>query len=203
MNRLTIRLKIWRAIARFSKIEWESKKHSNIQKRSGGNISFRIVTRRLELPIRTGQASAYPEFSDLMPSGVEVHVSDPVRLEEYFRSALNYPIKLSAFEIEFNDLEGTISAGNRKSTLPPDLNEHRFCRAMFKKLPHVAVDWSLIFQDMNGLDPIVTDSSNEELKKWARAVRDTMYAVNDRIKKDFNTEDGLFSWNKLSATRNF
>lgn len=105
-------------------------------------------------------------------------------------------IKLATSKVSFDDNEPKIIAGKAECILPPFKNEHYFCRSMFKHLPKEFIDWSIIYTEMCGNEP-------NDHSKNKRAVQDTMYAVNNRIKEILPTDDDLFTWKEKSVVRNY
>ncbi|MFA6295245.1 MAG: hypothetical protein WC666_02350 [Candidatus Paceibacterota bacterium] len=99
--------------------------------------------------------------------------------------------------VSFNDEQSIIQIGKKTCALPPFKNEHYFCQAMFSHLPNEPVDWSLIYKQMNGNHADIAD------EKHKRTIQDTMYALNNRIKKTVNTDDALFTWENRTVKRNF
>ena len=87
--------------------------------------------------------------------------------------------------------------GKISIALPPFKNEHYLCRVIFKRAIHQPIDWSLIYKEMTEDDEEITE------KKNARMVQDAVYRLNERIKKEVNTDDGFFSWRNKSVIRNF
>ena len=104
--------------------------------------------------------------------------------------------KLSEGIVAFEDDEAVIKIGDKKCSLPPYKNEHYFARAMFNRNVNEFVDWSIIYEEMTGGEP-----ANESADK--RTVQDTMYRVNNRIKKIIRTENDLFTWRERAIKRNF
>ncbi len=109
---------------------------------------------------------------------------------------VEYKLKLGSQKITFDDNKAEISAGNKHCSLPPFKNEHYFCRAMFEYPTNEPMDWSIVYEKMTSSEPT---SEKQNL----RAVQDTMYAINNRIKEVLNTEDDLFTWQNKSIKRNF
>lgn len=110
-------------------------------------------------------------------------------------------IGLANQTVVFNDDETNIEIGKQKCALPPFKNEHYFCRAMFQYKPQESVDWSAVFEDMAGSKE--EGLSEDKREKARKTTQDTMYALNARIKKVFNTDDNLFTWENRSIKRNF
>lgn len=104
-------------------------------------------------------------------------------------------VKLSASEIKYDDDKATLSVSGQKCSIPPYKNEHYLCRAMYEHAIGEPIDWSLIYEKMNGEEP-----KNKE--KW-RTVYDAMQALNERIKEGINTDDDLFTWQEKAVKRNF
>lgn len=108
----------------------------------------------------------------------------------------NKPTSLAGQPSMLKDTEAQIAIGPIACQLPPFQNEHDFCRVMFKYKVGESVDWSVIFEQMSGNAEVIGDDGNK------RTVQDTMYAINNRVKKDLNTEDNLFTWKNKSVKRN-
>ena len=142
-------------------------------------------------------------------TGIEIHVSDPEKIDEYLGSLINPPIRLSEHKIDFNDAEATVIVANRKSWIPQALNEHLLCRVMFDAPVRTAVDWSVIYEKMTGNDPhrkgskSKSRSAAKEIEAHTRMVRDAMHAANTRLQHDLNTKDELFLWENKSVIRQF
>lgn len=103
--------------------------------------------------------------------------------------------------VVFDDETHSIKTeSGKESVLPPFKNEHYFCRIMFDQPKNKPMDWQDIFEKMNGFDhkPQGRNAKNDE-----KSVKDTMYAVNNRIRKDFQANDALFSWKNRNIERNF
>jgi|GEM_PF-3217778 hypothetical protein len=115
----------------------------------------------------------------------------------YNNSDRNPKNELAEKTITFNDESARILIGEIPLQLPPFQNEHCLCRVIFKRKIHEPVDWSLVYKEMTGDIEEIAD------KKKMRAVQDAMYALNNRVKKEANTDDSLFSWEGKSMARNF
>lgn len=103
---------------------------------------------------------------------------------------------LESKTIDFDDNEPAVVIDGKKYPIPAFKNEHFFCRVMFSYPPNESVDWSTIFKQM-------TDTESNNQNKDKRTVQDTMYAINNRIKKVANTDEDLFEWNSKSVKRLF
>lgn len=114
----------------------------------------------------------------------------------------NIKTSLALQRIIFNDNRAMITAGDMKCQLPPYKNEHFLCRAMFQFPPKEFIDWSIIYEKMENIK--LTDEAKSDSKnKDKRAIQDAVYAINDRIKDVFNTNDKLFTWKEKSIARNY
>jgi len=106
-------------------------------------------------------------------------------------------VHLVSSGINFNKKEGTIEFNGTKCELPPFKNEFDFCDYMFTKETNVAIPWDELSTHISGKG---FDQLN---KKDAKSIQDTMYRINNRIKKTFFTQDDLFSWESKTVIRNF
>lgn len=109
-------------------------------------------------------------------------------------------INLKDTKIEYDDDKAHIKINSQIVNLPPQKNEHYFCRAMFQRPEKEFIDWSIIFEDM---DKILNSLNKKDAEKDKRMVQDTMYAVNKRIKNVVKTKDDLFTWKEKSIRRNY
>lgn len=98
-------------------------------------------------------------------------------------------------DVKFDDDNAYLIAGDRSVAMPPFKNEHLFCRAVFKRKKKEPVDWSIIYQEMTG------KAEPDDQEKNKKAVQDTMYAINNRIKEVLETKDDLFIWREKTVTR--
>jgi hypothetical protein len=119
--------------------------------------------------------------------------------------ALNDEIKLvhSPLQkngISFDDEKAKLLVKSEACQLPPYKNEHYLCRAMYQYRKGEPVDWSTIFEKMNEFSQKITGRNT---KNDRRSVQDTMYAINDRVREKYNTEEELFTWKSNTITRNF
>lgn len=110
-------------------------------------------------------------------------------------------VELVSKEIHFNDEEAKIVIGEEDCQLPPFKNEHFFCRAMYEFPAKEFIDWSIIYEKYEGIKS--KDKSPNDPTKDKRAIQDTMYALNKRIKRVINTSDNLFTWQEKSIKRNY
>jgi hypothetical protein len=110
------------------------------------------------------------------------------------------PLSLTGQQIIFKDAEAQIVIGPAICQLPPFKNEHYFCRVMFSQPVGKPIDWSDVYEKLSGIKGTPESLGNKTDK---RTVQDTMYAVNNRIKDTFHTDDSLFTWEQLTIKRNF
>jgi len=106
-------------------------------------------------------------------------------------------ISLADASVGFDNALASIFINKIKCSLPAFLNEHLFCRVMFAHRVGESVDWSVVHNEMTGKTDGVGGESD------MRALRDTMYHVNTRIKEMAHTGDDLFSWKNKAIKRNF
>ncbi len=102
--------------------------------------------------------------------------------------------------ISFDDEKATLLVNSEACQLPPYKNEHYLCRVMYQYRKGEPVDWSIIFEKMNEFSHKLTGRNTE---KDRRSVQDTMYAINDRVREKYNTEEELFTWKSNTIARNF
>lgn len=99
-------------------------------------------------------------------------------------------------ESAFDDTKTALTVNGVICALPPYKNEHYFCREMYKYLRGEAVDWSSVYEAMQG-------RAKDADEKKKRMVYDTMKAVNRRIQETLKTEDDLFVMREKSIIRMF
>jgi hypothetical protein len=143
------------------------------------------------------KSGGFYEMKKLTPEVEQQLISEKKNLEAKDASGEKEIIILSNQAISFNDEKAELKVGVSICAMPPFQNEHFFCRSMFKYNVDEPVDWSAVYQEMTGSPETIGDNKNK------RTVQDTMYAINNRIKADLNTEDNLFTWKNKSIKRNF
>lgn len=104
--------------------------------------------------------------------------------------------------ILYDDKAACLRIDSTPCQLPPYKNEHYLCRVMFKKKANQPVDWSVVYEKMSG-DYEKHYSKNYGKREHWRTVYDTMRRVNNRVKRELDTTDELFSWQELTIKRNF
>jgi len=105
---------------------------------------------------------------------------------------------LTGMQVSFDTRSSVLAIGDFTCQLPPTMNEDQLCRVLFSHDKGKVIDWSEIAMQTSGLT-----FEQLDLKKHKRPIQDTMYAVNQRVKKNLNTDDNLFSWEKNTIRRNF
>ena len=70
---------------------------------------------------------------------------------------------------------------------------------MFKYPASQPVDWTIVYQEITGLEP--SFDGKKAMEKNKRTVQDTMYRVNNRIKEDLDINDNLFVWDEKTVKR--
>ncbi len=131
-----------------------------------------------------------------------------IRLEEkYYKFVasmaevdINEPIHLAECEIRFSDSQHAIFIDDRKCEMSPDKNEYALCKIMFSnEYPlGIAVDWDILYEKITGNVVEVQPPESQ-----IHTVRQTVIRLNNRIKNETGTEEKLFTWAKLTVTRNY
>ena len=150
--------------------------------------------RKTYLSLRKRLRSAYDDFESAYRRLLKAAVD---------HAASTGPAKTSLVSkrIIFSNEKGLLSFDGRKCTFPPYKNEHCLCRVMFEHPVGQPVDSSVISLEVFGDDAPENDPRRREAK--LRAIKDTVYAVNRRVRIAFNTNDNLLSWKGRTVTRNF
>jgi len=107
-------------------------------------------------------------------------------------------VKLSSVKISFDRKSGILSIGDRTCTIPFDQNGYVLCRVMFSKKAKTPIDWDVIAMEITGNDFDTLDA-----RKDSRSVQDTVYQINEFVKRGVPTDDNLFTWSRKTVTRNF
>lgn len=117
------------------------------------------------------------------------------------KEAIN-DIRLDSQKVIFNNHKAIIEIGNIIIQIPPNKNEHYFCRAMFVYKANKPIDWSVIYEKITGYYKEFFGKPQRTRQNW-RIVYDAMDALNHRIRKAINTEDNLFTWQEKTVKRNY
>ncbi|MCB9809290.1 hypothetical protein H6776_02740 [Candidatus Nomurabacteria bacterium] len=112
------------------------------------------------------------------------------------------PVKLSDFEISYDDEVQTLKIGDYKTVqFPAYTNQHYVVRVLFSRAKGEAVDWQNIYESMAGNK---SDTLNKkEIEAQKRSVKDAVRAVNKRVQEVVNTECELIKWGQKTAQRNY
>lgn len=110
-------------------------------------------------------------------------------------------VSLKSQKIRFDDDQAMLQIGKQNVSMPPYKNEHYFCRAMFEYLVKEPIDWSIIYPKITHKELEYKD--DHKTKQEKRMVQDTLYRINNRIKKIINTNDALFHWQGKTIQRNY
>lgn len=98
----------------------------------------------------------------------------------------------------FDEKTSKITIGRYTIELPPSKNEYQFCRAMFKRTVREFVDWSTIYEEIDGEFDVA------DKQKAKKKIRDTMRALRQRIDKATTGKvSPLFDWKIKSIRRNY
>lgn len=100
--------------------------------------------------------------------------------------------------IEFDEALPAILVNGKPCALPPAKNEACLSRVMFGRRIGEFVDWSVIYNEMTGIDKDVIGDENNK-----KSVRDTMSRLNKRVREIIGTDDELLSWGNKSIKRNY
>lgn len=103
---------------------------------------------------------------------------------------------LKDYLISFNENASVIHLDETEIPLPEFRKEYYFCKAMFKRPKSEAVDWSVIFNEMDS-----KSSDNLPDKNHWRYVYDAHIDVNNRIKELLGTDEKLFVWSEKTVKR--
>jgi hypothetical protein len=118
------------------------------------------------------------------------------------KSRLN-KIKLDSKKVRFDNISGVIIIGDQNVRLPLYKDEYDLCKDMFKKKLRLPVSWDIIYDKMTGKNLISGGKKLDAIRKNWQKVNDAMKRVNNRVRKEINTDDNLFSWNNKTVIRNF
>lgn len=172
---------------------------------------FEEVLRSFTEPLGIKIEYLYDEVNEERPVepqelDVAFHTLAKLSLPSDFRALLekahetNGPriaFKLADVEVRYDPKTFTIFVGDMIVELPKDKNEASLCRILFAQQKGVPTGWGDVAAEMLG-----TPFDKLAKKKDQKAVQDTMYRTNDRVKA-LGTEDSLFSWGDRTLTRNF
>lgn len=109
-------------------------------------------------------------------------------------------IKLSDYEITFDNETAQLKVGNfLTANFPPHKNEHYLLRKVFSFRKNEAVDWQDIYEEISGTESKTIDK--DEVERQKKSIKDTVRAVNNRVKEVCNTDSDLLSWGIKNVTR--
>lgn len=98
--------------------------------------------------------------------------------------------------VHFNPKTATLQWLNKTISIRPDSLEHAFCLALFQYPPHQNIDWSEIYEIMEGKSP-------DDYKKSMASMREIIKRLNKRTRQGFPGLPKVFSWNNHCVRRNF
>lgn len=130
-----------------------------------------------------------------------IHVPLSDSLHRFGSSQPSTKTTLAGLDITFDDDKAQLLIGKKVCQLPPTKNGHYLCRAMFEHPAETPVDWSIIYEKMNGYYEHYYGKPFGNRAQW-RSVYDTMLGVNDVVKEVVNTDDDLFTWSEKTIRRN-
>ncbi len=127
---------------------------------------------------------------------IQAEAKKKLAILRLIRGGLKPKVKLAEHKVSF-DKAGIIKIGDYACKLPKESRRFYFAKEAFKYKPNVSIDWSKIAEKLYQKDLL-------ELKPQdKKSIQDFMYAVNDDIKDQINTEDSLFSWDNGTVTRGY
>lgn len=100
--------------------------------------------------------------------------------------------------VKFDDTIPAIFVDEVEIPLPAYGKEHYLCRAIWKRKAEEAIDWSKIYNDMEGKKADFLPD-----KELWRYVYDAKNDVNKRVKGITGTTEDIFEWNKKSIKRRY
>ena len=98
--------------------------------------------------------------------------------------------------VKFDDTIPAIFVDEVEIPLPEYGKEHYFCRAVWKRKAKEAIDWSKIYNDMEGKNADFLPD-----KELWRYVYDAKNDVNKRVKDITGTTENLFDWKEKTIKR--
>lgn len=86
------------------------------------------------------------------------------------------------------------SVDGKECQIPPNINEDYIAIVMFKKKKGEPIDWSIIYEELSGDEPMDDKS---------RTIYDAMNALNKRIMEHFDTDEKMFEWQRKNVIRKY
>lgn len=146
-----------------------------------------------KLATRMGAVGQEP-IPDIEP--IIIETSDTItKFRENGGSADQPKTRLSEQRVRFDDDNSTIFIGSRRCPLPAYKYEHYFARVMWERPVGEPISWDTIVEDVE------REMGRQGMKE--KALMDTMYRLNERIKEVANTDDELFSRKSQNIVRNY
>lgn len=158
----------------------------------GGKFLFQKVLKN-DTMIKVSPEKFDRNYVLLLKNGVTkntaVEFLDTLSLDAY--------IEISEEKVRFDIRESTIFIGKRECNIPKDTNMYDLCEMMFAKPAKTPIEWVEIAERITGMD------FNQLKKTHQRTIKDTVYALNEKINEKVNSKDKLFSWKNKFVLRNF
>jgi len=170
---------------------------SVLEKDSNGEISFEVVMGRIRLPDRAGQSGVYPELSDPYPAGLRVHVSNPTKLNEYFKDIL-FQLEKKGAKLNFNFSPGTgimiieEQNGNKYEIKVQGQVQKEVLRVIFSDPACIYDEWSLY-----DISEILGSHDVDE-----KAVKNAVYQFDKKVKLAMPNIKSIFKLTKNSTRLN-
>lgn len=105
-------------------------------------------------------------------------------------------ISLDKEKIDFNSITGSLDFKDKKLLMAPDTTANGLCRYMFTKMIGVPVDWSEIYESIEGSFP-------KNKVKDRKKIYDAMIRLNKEVKKQFTVSEDLFTSKNTTIRRNY
>ncbi|HRH55419.1 MAG TPA: hypothetical protein PK609_00960 [Candidatus Paceibacterota bacterium] len=114
-------------------------------------------------------------------------------------------VTLAGSVVRFDDKAANIIIGNTFVHLAPTKNQHDLARVAFSHGIGEIIQWSEVYEvyDPRGSDTREEGPGRRTPQQESQTVKDAIYALNKRIKKELNTDEDLITWQKKTLRRNF
>lgn len=159
---------------------------------NGGKFLFQEV-KKGDMFIKVDSERFNRNYVLLLKHGVKKDII----LEFLKNLSLDAYVDLEQEKISFDSRGSIIFIGIRECKIPKNTNMHNLCEVMFERGVNIPIEWDNVAEKITGMN------FNELNKKHMRAVKDTVYSTNDKIRQQINTKDDLFKWEGKFVTRLF
>ncbi len=141
-------------------------------------------------------------FGIMGPAVHNVKILDIKPIKELLSAASDdkRDTKLNFGKVEFDNSKAVVLIDEYICQLPPDKDEHFFCRAMFSHPAGEPVSWDICYEEMTGVEPDLM-TNRRQMRPEQRKVYDTMLRINNRIQKGTSINKNLFIWKNQTIRR--